>query len=303
MGARLLRAWILRPEISLQEIEARLDAVAELKSRTIAREEIHKKLEGILDLERLTSRITLGVATPRDLLALRGRSNRFRALRQFLHRVVRRHPVSRLRTPSAQRGLPSLREQIDEMARCARHDRARDCRRSAGRGQRAGRDPSRISRRTRRTARHHEAGRQIIAAMEERERKRTGIASLKIRYNQVFGYYIEISKANLHSGPGGLRAQANARECRALHVDRAEGTRAESADGRRARAGNRAAALRRNPRVHRARGGAAAAHGGGDCATGCAGEFRAHRRGAELYATGIHGERRSRERRRTARRR
>src|SRR5580700_9988873 len=71
MGARLLRGWILRPEISLQEIEARLDAVAELKSQTVVREEIRKTLEGILDLERLTSRITLGVATPRDLLALR----------------------------------------------------------------------------------------------------------------------------------------------------------------------------------------------------------------------------------------
>ena len=60
--------------------------------------------------------------------------------------------------------------------------------------------------------------RQIIAAMEERERKRTGIASLKIRYNQVFGFYIEISKANLHLAPARLRAEADASECRAVHV-------------------------------------------------------------------------------------
>ena len=53
-------------------------------------------------------------------------------------------------------------------------------------------------------------GRQIIAAMEERERKRTGIASLKIRYNQVFGFYIEISKAESAFGAGGLRAEADA---------------------------------------------------------------------------------------------
>ena len=60
MGARLLRGWILRPEIALGEIEARLDAVAELRAQTVAREEIHRTLEGILDLERLTSRVTLG---------------------------------------------------------------------------------------------------------------------------------------------------------------------------------------------------------------------------------------------------
>ena len=72
MGARLLRSWVLRPEISIKEIEARLEAVAELKGQTVGREEIRRELEGILDLERLTSRVTLGVVTPRDLLALRG---------------------------------------------------------------------------------------------------------------------------------------------------------------------------------------------------------------------------------------
>src|ERR1700734_3538257 len=71
MGARLLRGWIVRPEIALEEINARMNAVGELKSRTVEREEIHRTLEGVLDLERLTSRITLGAATPRDLLALR----------------------------------------------------------------------------------------------------------------------------------------------------------------------------------------------------------------------------------------
>ncbi len=88
MGARLLRGWILRPEIALQEIEERLDAVAELKSRTVEREEIHRTLEGILDLERLTSRMTLGVATPRDLLALRGSLEKIPALRELLSRRI-----------------------------------------------------------------------------------------------------------------------------------------------------------------------------------------------------------------------
>ena len=71
MGARLLRAWVLRPEVDRDEIAARLDAVAELKSHTMLREEIRQNLRGVQDLERLASRATLGVATPRDLVALR----------------------------------------------------------------------------------------------------------------------------------------------------------------------------------------------------------------------------------------
>src|SRR5271154_5459404 len=84
MGARLLRNWIVRPEISLFEIEERLDAVADLRSRTMTREEIRKTLEGILDLERLTSRVTLGAATPRDLLALRHSLEKVPVLRALL---------------------------------------------------------------------------------------------------------------------------------------------------------------------------------------------------------------------------
>ena len=84
MGARLLRSWVLRPEISPSEIEGRLEAVADLKARTVAREEIRKELEGILDLERLTSRVTLGTVTPRDLLALRGSLDRIPRLRELV---------------------------------------------------------------------------------------------------------------------------------------------------------------------------------------------------------------------------
>ena len=71
MGARLLRQWILRPQVNRDEIEARLDAVAELKAHTVLREEIRHDLAGVQDLERLAGRVTLGVASPRDLLGLR----------------------------------------------------------------------------------------------------------------------------------------------------------------------------------------------------------------------------------------
>jgi DNA mismatch repair protein MutS len=204
MGARLLRGWILRPEIALDEIEARLDAVAELKSQTVAREEIRRTLEGILDLERLTSRVTLGVATPRDLLALRGSLERIPALRRLLvgatlHAIS--NPAAAAVTARGNSRLSSLHQELDEMA---------DVRDTIARG--IADDPPAVVGDPGVIRRGYDAeldellditkkGRQIIAAMEERERKRTGIASLKIRYNQVFGFYIEISKANLHLAP------------------------------------------------------------------------------------------------------
>jgi DNA mismatch repair protein MutS len=194
MGARLLRGWILRPEISLSEIEDRLNAVGELKSRTVEREEIHRTLEGILDLERLTSRITLGVATPRDLLALRQSLEKIPALRGLLEPLV-----AAAATPGKR--LAALREQLDEMA---------DVQEMIARG--IADDPPALPSDPGVIRRGFNAeldelhditrqGRQIIASMEERERKRTGIGSLKIRYNQIFGFYIEISKPNLHLAP------------------------------------------------------------------------------------------------------
>jgi DNA mismatch repair protein MutS len=202
MGARLLRGWIVRPEIALDEINARLDAVAELRSRTIVREEIRKTLEGILDLERLTSRVTLGVATPRDLLALRQSLERVPGLRKLIAEASPK-PTGDVEAPSnAQSGrLSSLREQLDEM---------RDVCETIARG--ISDDPPSVANdpgviRTGYNAQLDELhaitkqGRQIIAAMEERERKRTGIGSLKIRYNNIFGFYIEISNANAHLAP------------------------------------------------------------------------------------------------------
>ncbi len=195
MGARLLRGWILRPEISLAEIEDRLNAVDELKSRTVEREEIHRTLEGILDLERLTSRITLGVATPRDLLALRQSLEKIPALRSLLE------PLVAVGAAPGHERLAALRERLDEMA---------DVREMIARG--IADDPPAVASDPGVIRRGFNAeldelhditkqGRQIIASMEERERKRTGIGSLKIRYNQIFGFYIEISKPNLHLAP------------------------------------------------------------------------------------------------------
>src|ERR1700683_2109361 len=201
MGARLLRRWILRPEISLSEINDRLDAVGELKSQTIVREELHKELEGILDLERLTSRVTLGIAAPRHLLALRQSLDKLPALRVLLAFPDAQEASDGKQSLTGRRRLSELREQLDEFA---------DVRDKIASGiaddpPATPSDPGVIRRGF--NAELDELPditprcRQIIASMEERERKRTGIGSLKIRYNQVFGFYIEISKANLHLAP------------------------------------------------------------------------------------------------------
>jgi DNA mismatch repair protein MutS len=191
MGARLLRAWILRPLILLDAIEDRLGAVAQLLKQTVVRGEIRKELRGIQDLERLTSRITLGLASPRELLALRKSLAQLPLLKNFV-------------TPPATGGsdlLRTLYDEIDELADV----RERLEKAIAEEPPATANDPGMIKAgynaeldELRDLSQH---SKQIIASMEERERKRTGINSLKIRFNQIFGYYIEISKANLHLAP------------------------------------------------------------------------------------------------------
>jgi DNA mismatch repair protein MutS len=191
MGARLLRAWMLRPLISLQAIEDRLSAVSQLLKQTVVRGEIRKELRGIQDLERLTSRITLGLASPRELLALRKSLAQLPLLKNFV-------------TPPATGGsdlLRALYDEIDELTDL----RERLEKAIAEEPPATANDPGMIKvgynaelDELRDLSQH---SKQIIASMEERERKRTGINSLKIRFNQIFGYYIEISKANLHLAP------------------------------------------------------------------------------------------------------
>jgi DNA mismatch repair protein MutS len=189
MGARLLRQWILRPSVDLAEIEQRLGAVAALKTLTVEREEIHRELCGVLDLERLTSRVTMGIASPRDLAALA----------QSLEHIprVRRHLEA---APYSAARLKELHNALDELADV----RERIASAIADEPPATLAEPGFIRRGhddeldDLRDLSHN--AKQVIASMEERERQRTKIASLKIRYNQVFGYYIEISKANLRHG-------------------------------------------------------------------------------------------------------
>jgi DNA mismatch repair protein MutS len=191
MGARLLRSWILRPLIDRGTIEERLDAVGHFVLQTVVRGEIRKELRGIQDLERITSRITLGQAGPRELVALRKSLAQLPVLRNFV-------------TPPPVGGSVLLRRLHDEI------DELTDVRETLERA--IADEPPALPTdagmirpgfhaeldELRNLSQH---SKQIIASMEERERKRTGIASLKIRFNQVFGYYLEISRANFHLAP------------------------------------------------------------------------------------------------------
>ncbi|HWZ44857.1 MAG TPA: DNA mismatch repair protein MutS [Candidatus Saccharimonadales bacterium] len=188
MGKRLLRAWLLRPSINREEIDKRLDAVEAGVSAFVAREELRRALEGVLDVERLLSRVTLETANPRDVLALCASLNRTPLIKAALSKLaaarldelhVLLDDLADLRTRIEQTIVPEppltladggviqpgIDAELDELRNLSRNSK------------------------------------QYIAQIEERERERTGIHSLKVKFNSIFGYYIEISKANLHHAP------------------------------------------------------------------------------------------------------
>src|ERR1700691_5445075 len=188
MGGRLLRQRLLRPSMERAEIEQRLDAVGELLAQTILRAELRKELGGILDLERLLAKVTLGTAGPRDVLALGRSLEKIPALKRCFD------------TQQAER-LRSLHHRLDELPDVANlileaiADEPPLNLADGGTiraGFNAGLDELRDLRQN---------GKQYIAQIEARERQRTGIQSLKVRFNNVFGYYLEISKANQHLAP------------------------------------------------------------------------------------------------------
>ncbi len=183
MGARLLRQWLLRPSVKLGEIETRLDAVEEINSSAIKRDRLRRMLEPMADLERLAGKITLGRAGARDLIALRqsieiipnlrraiadARASLLQVLsenldeledlRSLIAEAIAEDPPAAANEPGMIRD--GFNPELDELRNLAR------------------------------------SGKSYIAAIEARERGRTGISSLKVKFNNVFGYFIEISHAN-----------------------------------------------------------------------------------------------------------
>jgi DNA mismatch repair protein MutS len=188
MGGRLLRAWLLRPLVALERIQDRLDAVEEFAFRSTERTKVRDALKSVHDVERLVARAALGIAGPRDLVSFRQSIAAIPRVRMLLDEF--QAPLVRS-LESELDDLADLRAELDRVLLDEPPAVARD-----GGVIRDGVDPEidelrSISR----------SGRQRIAEMEEAERTRTGISSLKIRYNRVFGYYIEISRSNLGSVP------------------------------------------------------------------------------------------------------
>jgi DNA mismatch repair protein MutS len=187
-GGRLLRSWLLRPLRDISEITARQDAIAEGLGATIARREIRETLKGVHDLERLVGKIALAAAHPRDLVALK---------------------TSLAPLPAIEREIRAFSSVLfKDMA--GRWDNAADVAALIGKAildepafllseggiikdnWNAELDDLRAVSRS---------GKGFIAQLESRERERTGIGSLKVRYNKVFGYYIEVSKPHLDRVP------------------------------------------------------------------------------------------------------
>jgi DNA mismatch repair protein MutS len=183
MGARLLRSWLLRPCVKRFEVEARLAAVQDLFNSQMRRDKLRTLLKEVSDLERLIGRVSLGSATPRDLVAMMRSLNQVPAVRE----VLRDFDSSLLEVLADNTDeLPDVRELIsraitdDPPVKLADGDTIRE-------GFAVELDELRsISRNAK----------QIIAALEATERTRSGIGNLRIRFNGVFGYFIEVSKAN-----------------------------------------------------------------------------------------------------------
>jgi DNA mismatch repair protein MutS len=188
MGSRTLKQWLNYPLLDIQGIKSRLEGAAELKEKKIERKQLRENLRGIQDIERLTSRIFLGHANARDLIGLKNSLQNLPALKKNLQPFIA--PILKK--------FASEMEDFDELDRLLEssivdnppltikeggiikpnYDKELDGLREIGR-----------------------EGKGWILQLEAAEKKRTGISSLKVRYNEVFGYYIEVTKSNLHLVP------------------------------------------------------------------------------------------------------
>ena len=183
MGARLLRQWMLRPLLDREAITRRQEAVAALVDTPAARDALRRRLDGVGDLERLTSRAALGVAHARDIIALRGFLARLPRLAEELGGL----DAALLATLGEEiTPLPDLQKLLED----ALEDEPPLTLREGGLIREGWNGDLRELKQAARQ------GKEWIASLEQRERERTGIPSLKVRFNRVFGYAIEVGNAH-----------------------------------------------------------------------------------------------------------
>lgn len=186
MGARLLRTWINQPLLEIKRLNARLDAVEALVNSELLRDEIAVELRQVADIERLTNRIMMGRAGPRDLLALgkalaavprlHGLIEALANLAAIAERLDPCEPVFDLITAAIVDDPPAATNAIG-IIRAGYSDELDHILHSS------------------------KDARDWIANLESHERRRTGIASIKVSFNKVFGYYIEVTKAHTDKVP------------------------------------------------------------------------------------------------------
>ncbi|SDE60767.1 DNA mismatch repair protein MutS [Desulfuromonas thiophila] len=188
MGGRLLRQWLLRPLLDCQAIDARLDFIAQAIDQPRQRQQLRELLRTINDLERLLSRISMGSASARDLVALRNSCQPLPPLRQLCGELAG------VLAARLHQQIDPLEDMAGLLARALADEPPAGLR--DGGLIRDGYDQPldelrQISR----------DGKGFIARLERQERERSGIASLKVRYNRVFGYYIDVPKTQLAKVP------------------------------------------------------------------------------------------------------
>jgi DNA mismatch repair protein MutS len=190
MGARLLRQWLLAPLVDRAAIEARLDAVEALVREASARDALRTALDGVRDVERLGGKAAAGRATPRELAALGASLARLPEVERAARALTTAGVLASLmsRWDACTEMTTRVRETLVERPPLQLGDEDT----IAG-----GVDHELDELRTLR-----DGGKDAIARIQADERTRTGIASLKVGYNKVFGYFIEISNANRHLVPG-----------------------------------------------------------------------------------------------------
>ncbi len=187
LGGRLLKHWLKAPLLQRERIEQRLDAVGELKSQVILQEELRDVLQRTADLERLIGRVNYGTASPRDLLALKNTLQQLPQLREkiqqcrslLLRTVAKIDPLQELAAllEAAVREDAPISVREGGMIKKEYHDELRRLQELAANSK------------------------QYLQALEQQEREKTGIPTLRISYNNIFGYYIEITKKNVHLVP------------------------------------------------------------------------------------------------------
>ena len=192
MGARLLRQWILAPLATREAIDARLAAVAALTDDALARDALRSALDGVRDIERLATKVASHRATPREVGALGASLERLPDVERVVRQLV------------ASREAPLLREVLERWDACTAEASAIRDTLVARPPMTIGDEPTiapGVDGELDRVRAMRDGGKDAIARIQTAERERTGIASLKVGFNKVFGYYIEVTKANLHLTP------------------------------------------------------------------------------------------------------